>query len=145
MIGFYPVFIPTLIAYCCALLAKSLIYSWQNKKLTFNTILKDGGMPSAHTALVVGLTTSLFWTYGDIPAFWVSAVFSLVVIRDAFGVRFETGKQAIAINALIRSVTSHSKMHIKEVKAILGHTPLQVLGGIILSVTIVSLIHLIFI
>ena len=73
-----------------------------------------------------------------LTAFAVSFALAAVVIYDAMGVRRETGKQGAVINRIVRSVLIEGK-HITEenLKELVGHTPLEVLGGIILAVIVV--------
>ncbi len=107
---------------------------------------KPGGMPSSHTALMVGLTSSTLFKYGwNNPYFAIAAAVTLVVIYDAAGVRRQAGHQAVVLNELtatmetlnqkLRTNVSIKPSHLKEV---LGHSPLEVLGGIVVG-TVVAL------
>ena len=65
-------------------------------KFNFKRILGAGGMPSSHSAVVVGLAT-LIGKYEGIntPIFAIALIFSFVVMYDAAGVRRAAGKQAL--------------------------------------------------
>lgn len=91
---------------------------------------RTGGMPSSHSALVVALTTSIALVEGtDSSIFTVSLFFSLIVIRDALGVRRAAGMQARAINAIQRDLEKRVKITPHPVKEVQGHTFPQVLVG----------------
>lgn len=100
------------------------------KKFNFKRVLGAGGMPSAHSAVVVALTTMIGRSQGTTsPMFGIALIFSLVVMYDATGVRREAGKQAHLLNEIINT-PGLSQVQVKEklVEA-LGHTPIQVFVG----------------
>jgi len=131
-----PIFFPVLCAYVASLLGKVLTHSWVRKRLTFTEVLKDGGMPSSHTAFVTGLTTAVFLHEGVSTLFWVTTAFSSIVMHDALGVRFETGRQGKAINAILQTLNPVHKTKMKELREVMGHTPSQVLFGLIIGVLV---------
>ncbi len=100
------------------------------KKFNFKRVLGAGGMPSAHSAVVIALTTMIGRSQGTTsPMFGIALIFSLVVMYDATGVRREAGKQAHLLNEIINT-PGLSQVQVKEklVEA-LGHTPIQVFVG----------------
>ena len=100
------------------------------KKFNFKRVLGAGGMPSAHSAVVIALTTMVGRSQGTTsPMFGIALIFSLVVMYDATGVRREAGKQAHLLNEIINT-PGLSQVQVKEklVEA-LGHTPIQVFVG----------------
>lgn len=104
------------------------------KKFNFKRVLGAGGMPSAHSAVVIALTTMIGRSQGTTsPMFGIALIFSLVVMYDATGVRREAGKQAHLLNEIINT-PGLSQVQVKEklVEA-LGHTPIQVFVGALLG------------
>jgi len=107
-------------------------------------------MPSAHSATVMCLATMVGWTVGFGSAtFALSFIFAVVVMRDAIGVRRETGKQAASIKQLAESVnkifhTKDNEIKTENLKVLVGHTPLQVLFGAIGGVLVAVFYILIF-
>ena len=90
-----------------------------------------GGMPSSHSATVVALFVSAVMNYGfggyEAAA---SLLLAVIVMSDATGVRYETGKQAKVINTLIEELFSgKAKDPQANLKELIGHTPFQVLMG----------------
>ena len=64
--------------------------------------METGGMPSSHSAMVAALTTGVALSEGmNSPLFAVSAVFALIVMYDATGVRHSSGQQARLLNELV--------------------------------------------
>jgi acid phosphatase family membrane protein YuiD len=100
------------------------------KKFNFKRIIGAGGMPSAHSAIVVCLTTMVGRSQGtNSVAFAIALIFSLVVMYDACGVRREAGKQAHILNEIVNTPgLTNVQVREKLVEA-LGHTPLQVILG----------------
>jgi len=65
--------------------------------------------------------------------FWMSLVFAFVVMKDATGIRWETGQQAKVINQILKKLRM-GKVVDEELKELLGHTEAQVVGGFIVGV-----------
>ncbi len=122
------------------------------KKLNWSLLTSTGGMPSSHSAAVTALSTGVALETGfDSPIFAVSAVFAIVTMFDATGVRRQAGEQAIVLNQLVSDFNriieeakvwqkkeGHEKR--KELKELLGHKPIEVffggLTGIVLTLTL---------
>lgn len=128
-----PIAFPAITAYVVSLIFKLVVSSWEHRHINFRTMLKDGGMPSSHTAFVIGLATAIGLHEGTTTVFWVSAAFALVVMRDAMSVRYETGRQGKAINDIIEAVKLKGEFTENELREVVGHTPLQVLIGFLVG------------
>lgn len=110
------------------IISQSIKFVWEGikkKKFDFFRLLDGmGGMPSSHSAFVTSITTLSFLDMGvSSPLFGICLCFSLVVIYDAMGVRYESGEQAKVINKI-------AKVNLKEK---LGHKPEEVLVGVLLG------------
>ena len=101
-----------------------------------HTLFGTGGMPSSHTAVVCATTFSCGVLYGyDSAIFAVSAVFAMVVMKDAVSVRREAGKQAGVINQITEEMGKRKKRFMSvSLPELLGHTPLQVIFGALLGI-----------
>ena len=120
-----------------AQVAKTVIHAIINKKLVLERLVGDGGMPSGHSATVTSLAMISGLTYGfGSHQFAVTALLATIVCHDAMGVRLETGKQAQIINELTRAFEIWTKKDLPEVKLkeFVGHTPIQVIAGILIGV-----------
>jgi acid phosphatase family membrane protein YuiD len=137
------VLIVPIVAWLIAQVLKTLINSLVNGKLTLERMVGDGGMPSAHTATVVSLMLMCGFTEGwGSTLFALSAVFAVVVMHDATGVRQETGKQAVVILDMIKVMQEYfwekdSAAKAEKLKIFVGHSKWQVFCGMILGVIIV--------
>ena len=107
------------------------------KKFNLYRLLNGaGGMPSSHSSFVTSLTTIIGLTKGfDSIYFAICLIFSLVVMYDAMGVRYETGKQAEILNVLVkRNKTFKEKTILLKEKV--GHMPIEVFCGCLLGVVV---------
>ena len=113
---------------------KFIIESIKYKKILFNRLINgSGGLPSSHATLVSSLTSLMYLNYGYSEYFVISLVFSLIILYDAIGVRYEVGKHARILNELNNSN--------KPLKELIGHTLFEVLCGIILGCLISFLLN----
>jgi hypothetical protein len=107
-------------------------------------MLAAGGMPSSHSALIVGATQAIGLHQGyDSPLFALGVVISMIVTYDAAGVRRQAGKHAERINILFDELMRGQMPDEKELREVLGHTPLEVMGGILLGIVVATLMWLI--
>lgn len=122
----------TLIVWGLAQMMKPLTGYLIRRKWDWTQLVSTGGMPSSHTTLVVSATLAAGLFVGfDSPLFAVSTAFALVVIADAAGVRREAGFHAEALNRIMRELMEgDADAAESELREVLGHTPLEVLGGI---------------
>lgn len=135
----------TLNAWLLAQILKLIINIIVTRKFDITRLVGDGGMPSAHSATVSSLATICGLVYGlSSFEFAITFIFSTIVCRDAMGVRLETGKQAVILNDIVEAFESLTKKDITEVKLkeFVGHTPIQVLAGVILGITNSSVFYL---
>ena len=90
------------------------------------TILLSGGMPSAHSAIVVSMAVFLGLQDGlNSSVFGLSVWLSIIVMYDAMMVRYSSGMQGEALNKLIMEQGSK----LKKLRVAHGHTPVEVLAG----------------
>lgn len=137
-----PFLVTSLASWFVAQVLKVIINAIVNKKLDFERLVGDGGMPSGHSATVSALATMVGFTVGfDSVEFAIAAVLAVVVMHDASGVRLETSKQAATIISMVEVINdylSESDTNIKtdKLKVLVGHTPLQVLFGSLLGIAV---------
>ena len=126
------------LSWCVAQVIKVLISLWLDKKLDWRRCFGMGGMPSSHSAFVFSLMLCIGVkeTVAS-PLFALSFALAAVVIYDAMGVRRETGKQGEVLNQILSQVLVEGKpITEKQLKELVGHTPLEVLGGVIVGAII---------
>jgi acid phosphatase family membrane protein YuiD len=68
--------------------------------------------------------------------FALSFILAVIVCHDATGVRRETEKQAFIITELVKAFEELGEEKLPEVKLkqFVGHTPVQVMAGILLGI-----------
>ncbi len=123
---------------------KTIIHAIINKKFVMERMIGDGGMPSGHSATVTALATISALSFGfDSFQFAVTALLAIIVCHDAMGVRLETGKQAQLINEMTKAFEVWTKEELPEIKLkeFVGHTPIQVIAGIILGIGTGCVMH----
>lgn len=127
-----------LTAWILAQLLKIPTYCLVEHRLDWKRFFESGGMPSSHTATVLSLTLMIGAYNGfDSALFAVSLAFSVVVMYDAMGVRRETGKQGAMINEILEKVLINGQpISDDEFKELVGHTPFEVAGGVVIGVLV---------
>ncbi len=119
--------------------------SREGRNINFRRIIGAGGMPSAHTACIVSLATSIGLSDGigfGSPIFALATVLAFVVMYDAAGVRRAAGKQARVLNKLIENEGKDTEQ-VKLVE-LLGHTPIEVFVGCLVGILIGVIFSLIW-
>lgn len=118
-------------AWATAQALKMILFSILERKISWQRLIDTGGLPSAHSALVTGLTVGVGIREGfNSTLFAMSLVFALIVMYDALSLRREAGKHADILNELLLLSTIREAFKEREaLKELLGHTPLEVLAG----------------
>lgn len=135
-----PVLFVGLFAWLLAQFLKVPIQYILYRKINWGLWFSSGGMPSSHSALMSSITFAIGMFNGfDTPIFALAFAVSMIVIYDAAGVRREAGRHAEKLNILVNEFFSGQPISEKQLKEVIGHTPAQVLAGIILGVGTVLL------
>jgi acid phosphatase family membrane protein YuiD len=113
-----------------------------NKRLNWGVMLSAGGLPSSHSALVVAVTLSIGLHDGfGSSLFALAAAVTMIVIYDAAGVRRQAGIHAERINQIMKTLFESGQIPEKELKEMIGHTPFEVIAGVILGIAIALVAH----
>jgi acid phosphatase family membrane protein YuiD len=126
-------------------LTKITIDSIIQKQLSLDLIFSSGGFPSFHTGIASSVTTITLLNDGiSSISFAIAATFSLLFAYDAMNIRFQTGKHAEYLNDLRKDLQENLSMRDKrkaKLKENLGHTPFEVLGGILFGVILTFVLY----
>jgi len=96
-----------------------------------------GGMPSSHSALVTSTAAAVGLYFGfDNPVFGVATAIAMIVVYDATGIRRQAGMQAQKINILVEELLKGHPISDKHLREVLGHTPLEAMGGVLLGLAV---------
>ena len=137
-------FIVSVSSWFVAQFLKTVIYADENRKWDWSRLFGDGGMPSGHSATVSSLAMLSALTFGtESFQFAVTSILAIIVCHDAMGVRLETGKQAVKINEILEvfELIHPDKISEANLKEFVGHTPVQVMAGILLGIANACVMH----
>ncbi len=124
-----------LVAWTIAQTAKVVIYSVRERRLNLRVLAVTGGMPSSHSAIVMGMTSAVGKHAGVTSAsFAIALIFSFVVMYDAAGLRRAAGRQAAILNRLVEDLVNMRGVQEQKLRELLGHTPVEVLVGAVLGI-----------
>jgi len=122
--------LPPLVAWAIAQAAKLALTSFRQKRLNLRVLAETGGMPSSHSAIVMGLTTGIGKHAGLTSAeFAIALIFTFVVMYDAAGLRRAAGRQAEVLNRLVEDLVHMRGVQEQRLRELLGHTPMEVIIG----------------
>lgn len=131
---FYPI-----AAFILAQGTKVLLKNWRKKYFHWHDIFAYSDMPSGHTATVTSLTTIIALRDGIFaPSFAVAFVFMTIVITDAIGLRNYLGQHGKTLNILVKDLKEDDFLDNSYPKQLehIGHTPLQVVIGAIIGISV---------
>jgi hypothetical protein len=132
----YEVLICGVLSAFFAQIVKFILFTLKTRRINFKIFTTTGGMPSSHSAGVMGLSTmvGILQGYNSVE-FAMSLGFSLIIMYDAAGLRRAAGKTAACLNRMMEDFYHHDLQSVGgKLKELLGHTPLEVLIGAIFGV-----------
>ncbi len=136
------VLVITFLAWIIAQGVKVLLGVIREKRFNFRWLIGTGGMPSSHAAGAAALATACGLETGfDSVVFGLAAVFALVTMFDAQGVRRATGQQASILNRILDDIYWRGKVESQRLMELIGHTPVQVFIGAVLGIIIALSLH----
>lgn len=128
-----------LIGWLLAQIIKLPLHYLHSHKWNWALMLTTGGMPSSHSALMTGTVFAVGLYNGfDNPVFALGVAITMIVTYDAAGVRRQAGIHAQRINVLFDELLHGHPISDKDLREVLGHTPLEVMGGILLGLIVAT-------
>jgi uncharacterized protein len=120
----------TLSVWALAQCVKVFLGVLREHRFNFRWFIGTGGMPSSHAAGATALATTIGLETGfNSLVFALAAVFALVTMFDAQGVRRSTGQQAEILNKILEDIYWKGKIETQRLAELIGHSPTQVLVG----------------
>ncbi len=134
----FPILLIAISAWAVAQGLKLLITTAVYRKFDISYLTSGGGMPSSHSALVCGAAVSCGMSAGfDSAVFAISVVMAFIVMYDAAHVRRETGEHAKVLNYILHNWEQFKPENFeRDLKELIGHTPLQVAVGSVLGIVV---------
>ena len=131
---FNKVLVSSILAWFIAQTMKVFILAHKEKKFRWGLYSLPGNFPSSHIAVVSALATGVAIIEGiDSAIFAVAVIFAFFIIYDAKVIRGAAGKQAQSLNKIIEKIGQGGDNFDKS-KEILGHSILEISGGVIIGI-----------
>ena len=131
------VLIAGLIAWGMAQVIKIPLDYLRTRRWNWALLLTTGGMPSSHSSLMTGTVFAIGLYQGfDNPLFAIGVAITMIVTYDAAGVRRQAGIHAQRINVIFGELLRGHMLNERDLREVLGHTPLEVMGGILLGLVV---------
>lgn len=132
------ILISAMIAWLIAQTLKLIINFSIHRTFDVAFLFSSGGFPSSHSATVSALAIGVGKYYGwSSPTFAIAAIFGMIVMYDAAGVRRAAGKQAEVINQLVEGLYQQmTHLSQERLKELIGHTPFEVFAGAIVGIIV---------
>lgn len=126
-------------AWILAQIIKIPLDYFRTRRWNWALLLTTGGMPSSHSSLMTATTHSIGLYYGFAhPLFALALAITMVVVYDAANVRRQAGIHAQRINVIFAELLRGHPINERDLREVLGHTPLEVVGGILLGLVIAT-------
>ena len=139
----YEVIFTAISGIIAAQIIKCMVFLIIKRKFDVRLFTTTGGMPSSHSAGVMGLSTAVGLIRGfSSIEFAIALGYACIVMYDAAGVRRAAGKQAACLNKIIMDIYKQDLVEAGgKLKELLGHTPMQVFVGAIFGVFYAICVH----
>lgn len=139
------VLVACLVAWGLATVLKLPIEFMAARRWNWSLLFSAGGMPSSHTALVIGAAHAIGLVAGyDSPVFALSFVIAMVVVYDATGIRRQAGLHAEIINAMVQDLVEGHPLRQEQLREVLGHSPLETLVGALLGLGVAQAVIMVW-
>ncbi len=144
----YPELVTCIVAWIVSSILKIPVFFFMHRKFNIKLAFGTGGMPSSHAATLSGTTLAIGLFSGfDHPAFAIAVAITMIVVYDAAGVRREAGYHAEALNRMLDDwfvIAKTPNEEQKKLKEMLGHTPVEVVGGVLTGLATALIMWLIW-
>ena len=133
------VLVAGLMAWALAQIIKIPLDYLRTHRWNWALLLTTGGMPSSHSALMTATTHAIGLYFGFAnPLFALAVAISMIVVYDAANVRRQAGIHAQRINVIFDELLRGHPINEKDLREVLGHTPLEVAGGILFGLVVAT-------
>lgn len=124
------IFIACVLTAIVSQIIKTIINGIKQDKFDLSIFSMPGGMPSSHSAVVVAMTTAIYYEQGVSALAIAAGTMAAIVIYDSLTLRKAVGKQSATINYLAKKLNFRGYKSLKE---LFGHTTFEVMVGSLLG------------
>ena len=138
------ILISSIIGWAVAQFGKVFVNFVLTRRVRLSLLFADGGMPSAHSATVASLCCAVGLYQGfDSAIFALAAIFAVVVLRDAVGVRRYVGVHAFTLNQMSDAFNKAIGYELlsNDLNESQGHTLRQVAAGCVTGIVVALLVY----
>lgn len=140
----YAYFVIPIFSWVMAQVAKIFIKGIGDHDWNWRYIYRSGGMPSAHTTVIVSLCTVLGYRLGtQSPEFGIACIMAAIIMYDAVNVRHAVGEHSYVIRQMIPKVFKKGNEPGIVVHQSYGHTPTEVTAGILIGVVVPIMVFIV--
>lgn len=133
------VLVAGILAWALAQIIKIPLDFFRTRRWNWALLFTTGGMPSSHSALMTATTHAIGLYYGfATPMFALAVAITMIVVYDAANVRRQAGIHAQRINIIFDELLRGHPINEKDLREVLGHTPLEVAGGILFGLVVAT-------
>ena len=133
------VLVAGLAAWALAQIIKIPLDFLRTRRWNWALLFTTGGMPSSHSALMTASTHAIGLYFGFAnPLFALAVAITMIVVYDAANVRRQAGIHAQRINIIFDELLRGHPINEKDLREVLGHTPLEVVGGILFGLVVAT-------
>ncbi len=133
------IFLSAVGASVIAQLIKTALDTVRDRRFNWRSLFRGAGMPSSHTATVVGLSAAMWQAEGPTPLFFATFIFSCIVIRDVMGDKVFAVHQEKILNDFIEEVTQGKPVQWQHLT---GHTAVEVVAGFFVGLAVAGFVCL---
>ena len=143
----YP-FWAALIAMVTAQFCKPLYFWMLKREWKWGLMKASGGFPSSHSAAVCALALAVGIEENfSSTIFAVTLTFAMIICYDAANVRYYAGQNIQITRQLIKDIQELTStkltdpIYLTKIKNVLGHTWVEVAGGILHGLIVASILY----
>lgn len=126
-------------AWAIAQVIKTVVAVVQGRGIDLRLLVRSGGMPSAHSAVVTALATvtGMVQGFGSV-SFGITVILAFIVMYDAAGLRQAVSRQSKVLNRIVRELRlGQTRARIEsDLWELVGHTPFQVIVGAVMGIVV---------
>ena len=146
--NYYPL-LASIISLCIAQAIKPFIMLIKTGDFRISYLIQAGGYPSSHSSTVVALCVATGLKEGfDSTYFAITVIIMIIVLFDAVNVRYYSGRNISLTQQLVEDlryiIEMKDPIYDEKFKEVLGHTKLELVGGVILGIIVSLVLYLLW-